>query len=157
MLAPTLPVPGYAPFNDAHPQGRDPRSRGGGVRVSRATIAIVGGGVAGTLTAMQLLRASASVRVVLINQDATIGRGVAYSTSSRSHLLNVPAARMSAFPDDPDHFLRWARMRLGPATPNDAFLPRQLYGEYVAELLRPSMRACAARRDARRSRLGGRY
>lgn len=101
------------------------------------TIAVVGGGFAGTLTAIHLIRSAAMIaemRVVLINRTATIGPGVAYSVSSPALLLNVPAARMSALPDDPDHFLRWARTRLGPAVAGDAFLPRGLYGAYLSEL-----------------------
>ena len=36
-----------------------------------------------------------------------VGRGLAYATGNPSHLLNVRAANMSAFADDPDHFARW--------------------------------------------------
>lgn len=113
------------------------------------TIAIVGGGFAGTLTAAHLLRTArtARARVVLIDRADTIGPGVAYSASSHALLLNVPAARMSAWPDDPDHFLRWARLRLGPGVAADAFLPRALYGEYLSALF------AAARADSERGAL----
>jgi len=37
------------------------------------------------------------------------GRGVAYGTACDSHLLNVPAKDMSAFPQYPEHFLSWAK------------------------------------------------
>lgn len=110
---------------------------------SRPTIAIVGGGVAGTLTAVHLSRAASRARVILIERAPRFARGVAYSTRSSAHLLNVPAARMSAFPHDPEHFLRWVRARLDASTPAAAFLPRRLYGEYVAELLE---QACARSR-----------
>jgi uncharacterized NAD(P)/FAD-binding protein YdhS len=66
-----------------------------------------------------------------------MGRGVAYGTDCPDHLLNVPAGRMSLFPDDPDHFLRWARARAAkPEIPAAvAFLPRPLFGRYIDETL----------------------
>jgi uncharacterized NAD(P)/FAD-binding protein YdhS/predicted metal-dependent enzyme (double-stranded beta helix superfamily) len=104
-------------------------------RAGRATIAIVGGGAAGTLTAIHLARASLETRIVLVERAPRFARGVAYSTTLSAHLLNVPAARMSALAGDPEHFLRWARTRIGAEATPDAFLPRRLYGEYLAQLL----------------------
>jgi uncharacterized NAD(P)/FAD-binding protein YdhS len=99
------------------------------------TVAIVGAGFGGTLVAVHLLREPGGVgRVVLVERaDRDIG-GVAYSTPSSSHTLNVPAGRMSAFDDDPDGFLRFARAR-EPALTGGSFVPRRLYGEYLASLL----------------------
>lgn len=111
----------------------------------RPTIAIVGGGVAGALTAIHLSRSDSPPRVVLIDREARFARGVAYSTTSSAHLLNVTAARLSAFPDDPDHFLRWVRARLDASTPADAFLPRRVYGDYVAGLLADACTSGAGR------------
>lgn len=74
------------------------------------TIAIIGGGFSGTLVAVHLLRlATAPVKIHLIERRAAIGQGVAYSTPFDCHLLNVPASKMSAFQDEPNHFLRWAQ------------------------------------------------
>src|ERR1700689_3227283 len=65
-------------------------------------IGIIGGGLSGALVAIQLLRkATAPLRVVLIEPRAEVGRGIAYSTSSPSHLLNVRAGNMSIFPEEP--------------------------------------------------------
>src|SRR5262249_45961062 len=50
------------------------------------------------------------------------------------HFLNVPAGRMSAWPDQPDDFVRWAERRYGRVAHSD-YLPRQWYGEYVRESL----------------------
>jgi uncharacterized NAD(P)/FAD-binding protein YdhS len=100
------------------------------VRLERPTVAIVGGGASGVLTAMHLLRRRAAVRIVLIEERPRLGRGVAYSTTCDAHLLNVPAAGMSAFPDEPRHFLQWARERR-PGVEAASFLPRRLYGEYL--------------------------
>ena len=92
--------------------------------------------------AINLLRASpASVRRVLLIErvERQIG-GVAYSTSSASHTLNVPAGRMSAFEDDPDDFLRFVRRR-EPALTGGSFVPRRLYGAYLAETLDDARRS----------------
>lgn len=96
-----------------------------------ARVAIVGGGASGTLQALHLLRSGVD-GIVLIERAHEPGRGVAYSTRRPEHLLNVPARRMSAFPDDPGHFLRWFAGRGGGA---EDFAPRMLYGNYLTELL----------------------
>ena len=68
--------------------------------------------VAGSLTAAALLRQSDSeVTVRLIDAAESTGRGDAFGTVDARHLTNVPVARMSADPDDPDDFLRWLRRR----------------------------------------------
>jgi uncharacterized NAD(P)/FAD-binding protein YdhS len=77
-------------------------------QVERPTVAIVGGGASGLLLAAQLLRTRAAVRIVLVEERPRLGRGVAYDTTCDAHLLNVPAAGMSGYPDDPGHFTRWA-------------------------------------------------
>jgi uncharacterized NAD(P)/FAD-binding protein YdhS len=102
---------------------------------SRFTVAIIGGGFTGTTLAAQLLRADPAVSVVVIERFSLPGRGVAYGTQYGLHLLNVPARSMSAFADDPEHFLRWARLNYDVGVEPDAFLPRRVYGQYVASLL----------------------
>jgi uncharacterized NAD(P)/FAD-binding protein YdhS len=110
------------------------------------SIAIVGGGCAGTLVAVQLLRQSrAPVRVILIERNPPVGCGLAYGTECGDHLLNVPAERMSALPDDPAHFLKWAQARAGhlgfpDSIGADDFLPRWIYGRYLGEALEEAKR-----------------
>ena len=99
--------------------------------MSARRVAIVGGGASGTLQALHLARAGID-EIVLIERAREPGRGVAYSTRRPEHLLNVPARRMSAFPDDPDHFARWFAERGGTA---EDFAPRMLYGDYLGALL----------------------
>jgi len=100
------------------------------------TIAIIGGGFSGATLAAQLLRAgNQSVTVVLIERTGCPGRGVAYSTRCEKHLLNVPAQNMSAYADDPDHFLRWARLHYDFDVQPGDFLPRRSYGQYVESIL----------------------
>ena len=96
-----------------------------------AAAAVIGGGLSGALQAIHLIREGAK-KVVLIERARTPGRGVAYGTDRPEHLLNVPARRMSAFPDEPDHFVRWYAKRGGTA---EDFAPRMLFGDYVVELL----------------------
>lgn len=107
------------------------------------TVAIVGGGFAGTMTAVGLLRRRhpTGLRVVLVERRSAAGRGLAYSTPLLAHRLNVPTAMMSALPDEPDHFLRWARHR-DPSVGGESFVPRFLYGDYLEHTL------AAAERDA---------
>jgi uncharacterized NAD(P)/FAD-binding protein YdhS len=95
-------------------------------------VAVVGGGAAGTLQALHLKQAGLG-QITLIERARAPGRGVAYSTTRPEHLLNVPARRMSAFHDDPDHFTRWFAARAAGGA--EDFAPRMLYGDYLAELL----------------------
>jgi uncharacterized NAD(P)/FAD-binding protein YdhS len=100
------------------------------------TIAIIGGGVSGTLTAFHLVRQGTPARVILIDQRADFGLGLAYSTPSLRHLLNVPAGKISALPDQPDHFLHWLRTNHDPAATEKTFAPRAVFGRYIQSLLR---------------------
>ena len=102
----------------------------------RATVVIVGAGFSGTVLAVQLLRLAAGrpLRIVLVNPTAAMGRGLAYGTRSALHLLNVPAGNMSALADEPDHFLAHARAA-DPGVQAHSFLPRNLYGAYLEQLL----------------------
>jgi uncharacterized NAD(P)/FAD-binding protein YdhS len=99
-------------------------------------IAVIGAGFSGAATAVQLLRrhGGTPLAVTLISRHPALGRGVAYGTQSPSHLLNVPAARMSLFPDDEGDFLRFAQGK-DAAFIGASFVPRRLYGEYLATRL----------------------
>jgi len=106
------------------------------LKMSQHIVAIIGGGFTGATLAAQLLRNSGgSVSVFLIERGARLGRGVAYSTECADHLLNVRAKNMSAYPDDPEHFLEWARFNHDPSASPDDYLPRPLYGQYIASVL----------------------
>ncbi len=117
----------------------------------RASIAIVGAGFSGTLLALHLLqRSPPQTRVVLIER-VRFGRGTAYADGNASHLLNVPAARMSAFPQRPLDFLHWLQ-GLSPAEvcgvecSAASFVPRRMFGRYMRHLLNGEMKV-PGRRD----------
>src|ERR1700749_2914986 len=99
------------------------------------TIAIIGGGGSGTLTAYNLLRQNADARVVVIDPRPKLGLGLAYSTPSLRHLLNVPAGKISALPDEPDHFLNWLRKNYDQSATVDTFAPRAVFGQYIRSIL----------------------
>ena len=101
----------------------------------RPVIAIVGGGVSGGLTAYHLAGRGTAARVVVVDPRAELGLGLAYSTPSLRHLLNVPAGKISALPDDAGHFLRWLRGHHDAAATGETFAPRAVFGRYVHSLL----------------------
>lgn len=108
------------------------------------TVLIVGGGASGVLLACHLLRPhSEGLRVILIERSPSVGRGIAYGTANPAHLLNVRAANMSAFPDDPGHFWRWLQENGLAASGSDqtCFVPRQIYGRYIEALLQEHVSA----------------
>jgi uncharacterized NAD(P)/FAD-binding protein YdhS len=108
------------------------------------TVAIIGGGFSGTVTAVQLLRrATGPLRVVLIEQSGRFARGVAYGTTHPAHLLNVPAGNMSALADQPDDFVDFCR-RSGDAVQPHDFVARGRYGRYLEALLQDAASAGAA-------------
>jgi uncharacterized NAD(P)/FAD-binding protein YdhS len=121
-------------------------------------VAIIGAGASGTLLAIQLLRQSSDLlKIVLLDRSENLGRGIAYRTQSSRHLLNVPAGRMGASPDEPDGFVKWleshpdniARAGVQSWT-SESFLPRRLYGEYLRDLLDAACRESAFARLSRR-------
>src|SRR5260370_20189190 len=99
------------------------------------TIAIIGGGVSGTLTAFHLVRQGTPARVILLDQRPGFGLGLAYSTPSLRHLLNDPAGKISALPDQPDHFLNWLHENHDPTATDKTFAPRAVFGRYIQTLL----------------------
>jgi len=93
-------------------------------------VAVIGGGFCGMALVLQLLRTPVWQGRVTLFEPAPLLGGVAYATEQPRHLLNVPADRMSLYPDRPDDFVRFAEAAGWP----DAglqFLPRTLYGAYL--------------------------
>ncbi|HZI02142.1 MAG TPA: FAD/NAD(P)-binding protein, partial [Flavisolibacter sp.] len=108
-------------------------------------VTIIGGGFTGTMTAVQILHhATEPVLLTIINQKQSFTRGIAYQPYSKKHLLNVAAAKMSAFRKDPNHFLDWVMMQDAYCNKDrnlvaQAFLPRFLYGQYLEAIWKDSI------------------
>jgi len=90
-------------------------------------IVVVGGGASGGLVALHLLRRAPSpVEVVVLEPREALGGGIAYSTPTPWHRINVPARTMGALPDEPGEFAAWAGID------GNAFAPRGAWGAYLA-------------------------
>src|SRR4051794_6211899 len=101
----------------------------------RSDVAVVGGGASGTLTAIHLMASrSHDLTVTMHEASGEVGKGLAYGTVDRRHLLNVRSRHMSAFPDIPSDLVEWAR-RTGREPDAQAFLPRRDYAVYLRETL----------------------
>ena len=93
------------------------------------------------MTAVNIARISKKpLHITVVNQRGRVGRGAAYALRRPEYLLNVAARNMSAFPDEPDHFLQWLRTRTEfESTPEielrESFIPRQIYGDYLCSLV----------------------
>lgn len=110
-------------------------------------IAVIGAGFSGVMTAIHLLwRCQPGERVYLVERSGRVGPGVAYGTSNAGHLVNTRAENMSAFGDEPDHFVRWLdgltperRAAAGERTIAGTFVRRSVFGSYIQELLRDAI------------------
>ena len=102
----------------------------------RRRVAIIGAGFSGAVLAAHLMRRGrAAPDVTLIERRKRFGPGLAYSTKDSTHLLNVRASNMSAFPERADHFVRWLAAR-GSGKQAGRFAPRASYGRYIEDVLR---------------------
>ena len=119
-----------------------------GMPVLPPRIVIIGGGLTGAAFVLHLLRDhDPAAAITLIEPAATLGAGLAYSTTDPVHRVNVAASRMSLFSEQPDHFDAWLRAHGMPEADPEGVLPdgrlyprRALFGRYVDETLRTAMR-----------------
>lgn len=124
---------------------------------SRSVI-VVGGGLAGVLFVISLVRrATGPLTVTILEPRARLGAGVAYSGAEPCHVTNVPAASMSVDPDDPGAFARWLGRHGDAPTGDDrdVYPRRWLFGDFVGERLaealgaRPDITVAHIRQQAR--------
>lgn len=105
-------------------------------------VAVVGSGFSGVAVSWQLLgRLPVGSTITMINGSGRFARGLAYGTHSADHLLNVPAARMSLDPSQPNHFVDWLRQD-DPKLDGHEFVSRQRYGDYLQSALEQRAGTC---------------
>ncbi len=93
------------------------------------------------MLALQLLRLPAGVGpldVVMVEPREQLGPGTAYSNDRPEWLLNVRSSGLSAFPDQPNHFVDWLREQGLPDCPH-GFCARQTYGRYLESLVQAAL------------------
>jgi uncharacterized NAD(P)/FAD-binding protein YdhS len=106
------------------------------------TITVAGDGVTGALFALKMAAARPDWTVRLVGDTARPGRGLAYGRCKPHHLLNVTVNRMEVGLQT--SFRAWLAARGEPSADaldegggnaGEAFVPRALFGIYVAEQL----------------------
>lgn len=104
--------------------------------VNMRKIVIIGGGLSGTLLSIHLLRVHANrpLNMTVVDSYPPEMLGAAYSTEKDFHLLNVPADKMSAFPDISDDFVHWLSAS-GYPYQRKSFVPRNIYKRYIQDIL----------------------
>ena len=112
------------------------------MRNATPSICVVGGGFTGVAATIACLRrVNRPFRLILVEPSAALGGGVAFGGQDPLHLLNVRARDLSIYADRPSDFSSWAFRQLDQGENDDAlhaglahaFLPRQLFGEYVRQ------------------------
>ena len=101
-----------------------------------AEVVIIGGGFSGTMLAAQLAKRGVSSAIVEGGDRA--GKGTAFSTPEAAHLLNVPAGKMSAWPDHAADFADAVASEGYEATD---FVPRRRFGAYLSAILDEARRS----------------
>ncbi len=106
---------------------------------SKKKVAIIGGGAAGIITFYNLVTKAAKSEgemcIHLFEKSGMLAKGIAYSTSSTNHFLNIPSSDMTAVYTDRDHFYNWLQSN-GYSYKKTDFVPRQIFGLYLENLFK---------------------
>lgn len=113
--------------------------------IRNADVLIIGGGLSGTLLAVQLLRLPGTRKVLVIEPRTELGRGEAYSAVELGRTLNGNAARMSVDPDNADDLTHWLSEYIASGgwpesdqqhvPVSELFPPRGIFGVYAQQRL----------------------
>jgi uncharacterized NAD(P)/FAD-binding protein YdhS len=111
-------------------------------------ILIIGGGLSGTLLALNFIRKSISaLEVIILEKNIDfINRGIAYQTMFDLQPLNVPVSKMSLYSDKPNHFFDWLGSKkehynsILPEFEGGTFVPRRIYGDYIESVFKEEVK-----------------
>lgn len=96
-------------------------------------VVVVGSGFSAIAVTINLMKSMPDGRsIAVVGDDVGFGRGTAYRTEFHLHRLNVPAARMSVFCDEPDDFRNWLEAN-GRVAEAHVFASRGDYGLYLRD------------------------
>lgn len=112
--------------------------------MERRKIAIIGGGLSGSLLGIHLLKYHKNSPLELFIYEKSpdkLCRGIAYASALPYQLLNVPVKGMSLFEEDPLHFLDWLIAHHIRVEATD-FVSRKLFGDYVADTFQLAVNNC---------------
>jgi uncharacterized NAD(P)/FAD-binding protein YdhS len=110
------------------------------------SVVIVGGGFSGAIFGLKLHLRCPDWRIIIVERNKRLGRGVAYGACGPGHLLNVPVSRMEigltpSFAD----WLQQRRASIAEALVESeldltaAFVQRRLFGEYLEERIHAAL------------------
>lgn len=103
--------------------------------MNHVDVAVIGGGFSAAATIINLMDVLEPEQTIgVVGRTAGLGLGIAYGRADEMHRLNVPAGRMSIFPNKPDHLCAWLK-RNGHDHGAEDFIPRRLFGAYVQDTL----------------------
>lgn len=103
-------------------------------------VGIIGNGFCGLMTCHHLIKNSDKpISISIFEKKHEPGKGIAYSPQSEKVLLNVVSSKMSAFPDQPTHFVDWLSEHQQYKSDDkeliaSSFVPRARYGEYLSSI-----------------------
>lgn len=113
-----------------------------------ARIVVVGGGFSGAAFVLHLVRdhPGLTVDIAVVEPRERLAEGLAYSTTSPQHRINVSAARMAMFAEAPEDFDDWfhdgghAALDVEASVPGvGAFPTREDFARYVRDRLRAAL------------------
>lgn len=104
-------------------------------------IAIIGGGLSGTLLAHYLLQEDLHPTTIYLfeREYQQLCRGIAYRASHETQLLNVPAGAMNLYGLPVGHFHHWLHVNGHLNVLPGDFVSRALFGTYLKELFQKSL------------------
>lgn len=110
-------------------------------------VVVLGAGFSAIAMACNLIETlPPSASIAIVGDNPGFGRGTAYRTELYLHRLNVPASRMSLFPDRPNDFVDWLE-RKGKHLSGADFASRGDYGLYLRDTLAAHLRKRKCRID----------